>query len=162
MPKSAPSTTARTFGRGSAARQDAIRKAHTAESANKLAALKARQEGTTTEAQMTRAACSQYLQAAGAFSGHSRDSVEQLRAAVLAHRPVKARLQYLVAGQPVAEAHNRLSGIARASARKGGTRLSAAELRAMLQAAGIADPDGSPWEFTLPNGVAIAAVPRAA
>lgn len=81
-----PRTTARTMAAGQAATKAAAGKAHTAAFATKLAELKARQEGTTVEAQLPRAACIQYLQAHGAYAGHSRDSIDQLREAVAAHR----------------------------------------------------------------------------
>lgn len=64
-------------------------------------------------------------------------------------------LRWFVDGKPVNAPHDRLAGVSRVTARKGGERLSTDALRALLVANGIAEPDSSAWSFTLPNGVTI-------
>lgn len=69
-----------------------------------------------------------------------------------------AALQFMVGGKPVIAAHNRLSGISRATGMKGGKRISTDDLRKLMTKAGITEPDATEWSFELPNGVVIAAV----
>lgn len=86
------------------------------------------------------------------------DALKDRQEAAPAAAPApSAPLVFTVNGRPVIPVHNRLSGISRATAMKGGTRLSTDALRQLMAEAGIADPDHTAWEFTLPNGVVIAA-----
>lgn len=72
-----------------------------------------------------------------------------------------AGLRYLIDGVAVAEVHNRLSGVSRATGMKGGQRISTDALRALLAKQGIANADTEPFTATLPNGVVLSLVAEA-
>lgn len=88
---------------------------------------------------------------AGKTPGEAKKASGNKRAAKKDRQP----LFFLVDGEPVNPAFNNLAGISRVTGRKGGKRLSTAELRKLLVKEGIADPDDSVWTFKLPNGVTL-------
>lgn len=139
-----------TIGKGTAPRRAAEQKAKVAESKQKLDALKARQAGeqpAVVEASATEVAKPKAKAPAKKASAPKAKPASE----------AKPELQFFVNDKPAIPAHNSLAGISRASGFKGGKRLPTSELRALLVKSGIAEPDRTPWEFTLPNGVVIAA-----
>lgn len=156
-----------TFGKGSAAKQDAIQKAKVAESKQKLDDLIARQEGRDPEPSAAPAEPAAAPAAAAKKAPAKKAAAKKAAPAKAATTPKTPKaprpaLQYFIDDKAVAAAHNRLAGVSRATGRNKGTRISTADLRALLQKNGIADPDGTAWKFTLPNGVVLEVRPAAA
>jgi hypothetical protein len=135
----APQTTKNQISKGAAPRAAARQKAHVQESADKLADLKARQAG---EQPASEAAAS---------------SAPSPPAEPPSGDPT---VQFVVDGKPVGATQNRLSSISRVTATKDAPRWPAEQFRAWLAEQGVADPNHTTWEVTLPNGRTIAAVAK--
>lgn len=140
-----PSTTRNTIGRGNAPRQAARQKAKVQESADKLAALKARQDGEPEPPAEPAATVEPGV-------------VVNMGAAKRAEEPT---VQFVVDGKPVGRSQNRLSSISRVTATADTPRWPAPEFRSWLSEQGVTDPNHTEWEVTLPNGRKIAAVATA-
>lgn len=138
----APQTTKNQIGKGAAPRAAARQKAHVKESADKLADLKARQAGE---------------QPASAAPETAVASAPSPPAEPQSKEPT---VQFVIDGKPVGATQNRLSSISRVTATGDAPRWPAEQFRAWLAEQGVADPNHTEWEVTLPNGRKIAAVAK--